>query len=430
MKGLSAQIMFYKKALDKLGIEVQVFRHGRYKSFVEPFILEKMSPANRLQTRMLLTSVWDDMLGDISSSRHMEQGELNDLVDNLTVHSAKLAVQYKLVDSLLYPDQVIDMIKAKVGVTGKKDVSFIGLDDYRETFNDDFKISLPKSPTAKIAIIYATGDIVQGNGDDESIGSKRISKAIRDARLDDNVKAIVLRVNSPGGDALASDIIWREVDLAKKVKPVVVSMGDVAASGGYYISCDANEIVAEPTTITGSIGVFGLIPNAQGFLDDKLGITVDTVSTNTHAAAGSVLYPLQSSEASVIQGGVEEIYHTFLTRVADGRKLTTDQVDSIAQGRVWSGEQALKIGLVDTLGDMKTAIAIAARKANITTYNVEELPIMVSPLRKLMSRFSGDAESKLLKEELGDMYEPIEDVTKTLKLKGIQARMPYQLIIE
>ncbi|HTA84490.1 MAG TPA: signal peptide peptidase SppA, partial [Bacteroidia bacterium] len=295
MKGLSAQILFYKKALDKLGIEVQVFRHGRYKSFVEPYIFEKMSPDNKLQTRMLLTSVWDKMLSDIGASRNITVPTLNQLIDDMTVRTAELAKENRFVDDLLYPDEVIDKIKTKLSLPATKNISFIGLDDYRETFTpSEYQPAVSQTPQPKIAVIYAYGDIVQGNGNGDDIGSKRISEAIQRARLDVNIKAIVLRVNSPGGDALASDIIWREVDLAKKVKPVVVSMGDYAASGGYYIACDANEIVAEPNTITGSIGVFGLIPNAQGFLSDKLGITVDTVSTNTHAAAGSVLYPLMS----------------------------------------------------------------------------------------------------------------------------------------
>jgi protease-4 len=432
MKGLSAQILFYKKALDKLGIEVQVFRHGRYKSFVEPYIFEKMSPDNKLQTRMLLTSVWDKMLSDIGASRNITVPTLNQLIDDMTVRTAELAKENRFVDDLLYPDEVIDKIKTKLSLPATKNISFIGLDDYRETFTpSEYQPAVSQTPQPKIAVIYAYGDIVQGNGNGDDIGSKRISEAIQRARLDVNIKAIVLRVNSPGGDALASDIIWREVDLAKKVKPVVVSMGDYAASGGYYIACDANEIVAEPNTITGSIGVFGLIPNAQGFLSDKLGITVDTVSTNTHAAAGSVLYPLMSSEAAVLQGGIENFYHTFLTRVADGRKLTTAQVDSIAQGRVWTGTQALQIGLVDTLGDMKMAIAIAAKKAHITSYTIEELPGMISSLRKFLNRFSGDdAESKILEKELGNIYEPVQELSKVMQMKGVQARMPYQLIIE
>jgi len=424
LKGLSAQIMFYKKALDKLGVKVQVFRHGKFKSFVEPFIMDKMSESNRLQTRMLLSSVWDKMLGDIGASRNITVGEINQMCDSLAIRNAELAKRHKLVDDLLYPDEVTGKIKAKLNLSEKQNISFIGLDDYSETFNT---ISFNKN---KIAIVYATGDIGQGNGDDESIGSARISRTISEARLDTSIKAIVLRINSPGGDALASDIIWREVDLAKKKKPVVVSMGDVAASGGYYIACDANEIVAEPTTITGSIGVFGLIPNAQELMNDKLGITIDTVSTNTHAAGGSVFYPLKSDEETVLQSGIENFYHTFLTRVANGRNLTTAQVDSIAQGRVWSGIQAREIGLVDTLGDMNLAIKIAAEKAHITTYTIEELPTLINPLKKFLKYFSGNAETKVLQEELGNFYQPVEELSKTVKIRGIQARMPYQLIIE
>ncbi len=424
LKGLSAQIMFYKKALDKLGVQVQVFRHGRFKSFVEPYIMEKMSPDNKLQTRMLLLSVWDKLLEDIGASRQLTVAAINQMADSMIIHTAELAKSHKLVDDLLYPDEVLEKIRTKAGVSDKQDISFIGLDDYRETFNTNGFSS------TKIAVIYASGDIGQGYGDDDNIGSARISKTIREARLDQDVKAIVLRVNSPGGDALASDVIWREIDLAKKVKPVIVSMGDVAASGGYYIACAANAIVAEPTTITGSIGVFGLLPNAQSLLNDKLGITIDTVSTNTHAAAGSLFYPLLSNEEAVLQGGVENFYHTFLSRVAAGRNMTTAQVDSIAQGRVWSGAQAIKIGLVDTLGDMSLAIRIAASKAHITAYSIEELPTMINPLRKLLSRFSGDMETKILQEELGSIYEPVQELSKTMKLSGIQAKMPYQLIIQ
>jgi protease-4 len=424
LKGLSAQIMFYKKALDKLGVQVQVFRHGRFKSFVEPFILDKMSPDNRLQTRSLLLSVWDRMLSEMGGSRNITVGTFNNMADSLTVRTADAALQHKLVDSLLYPDQVMDKIKEKLKLTAKQDISFIGLDDYRETFNTT------KMSSSKIAVIYASGDIVSGTGDDQEIGSSRISETIKQARLDPEVKAIVLRVNSPGGDAVASDVIWREVHLAKQVKPVIVSMSDVAASGGYYIACDANVIVCEPTTITGSIGVFGLLPNAQQFLNDKLGITVDTVSTNTHAAAGSLFYPLMSNEMAVLQNGIENFYHTFMTRVANGRNMTVAQVDSIAQGRVWSGSQSRKIGLTDTLGGMDLALKIAAEKAHLTDYSIEELPAPFSPFHKIFSRFSSNMETKTLKNELGDMYEPLEEMTKVLKASGIQARMPYRLIIE
>jgi protease-4 len=248
--------------------------------------------------------------------------------------------------------------------------------------------------------------------------------------LDANVKAIVLRVNSPGGDGIASDIIWREVKLAKTVKPVIVSMGDYAASGGYYISCAATEIVAEPTTITGSIGVFGLLPNAKGLLEDKLGITTDTVSTNTHSAAPSLAYPLQTKEAMVLQHAIEDFYHTFLTRVALGRNMTVANVDSIGQGRVWSGTQAIKIGLVDTLGSIKVAMKIAAQKANLFDYSVEELPRQMNPLHKFFSSMGADAGEAFLKEKLGVAYKPVQEIEKIQNTKGVQARMPFDLIIQ
>lgn len=423
-KGLSAQVMFYKKALDKLGIQIQVFRHGRYKSFVEPFVLDKMSPDNRLQTKMFISSIWGDMLSDISASRHIEVPSLNKLADSMTIRSAREAAEHRFVDTLLYPDQVLDKLKSKLGVSANQTLARVGLDDYRETF------TVSSYRASKIAVIYATGEIQDGYGDDQTIGSVRLSQAIRQARLDDAVKAIVFRVNSPGGSALASEVIWREIDLARKAKPVVVSMGDYAASGGYEISCAATEIVAEPTTITGSIGVFGLLPNAKELLNDKLGITIDTVSTNTHAAAGSLFYPLSSSEGMVVQSTIENIYHNFISRVADGRKLSIAQVDSIAQGRVWTGREALKLGLVDTLGDINLAIKIAAKKAHITFYSIKELPNLFNPFRKLLSRFGANADDRILSEELGSLYGPVKEISKLLKVKDIQARIPYDYVIE
>jgi protease IV len=427
LKGISAEIMFYKKALDKLGIQVQVFRHGRFKSFVEPYILDKMSPDNKLQLRGLLSSLWVNMLGDIADSRHLTVGAINEMADSLSISSAKEALKYKLVDSLLYPDQVQEQLKNMSLIAGDKKEgknNFVGLDEYRRSF------STYKYSAKKIAVIYASGDIIEGEGDDETIGSARISKAIKDARLDPEVKAIVLRVNSPGGDGIASDVIWREVELAKKEKPVVVSMGDYAASGGYYISCAASEIVAEPTTITGSIGVFGLLPNAKELLEDKLGITTDTVSTNSHSAAPSLAYPLETKESMVLQNAIEDFYHTFLTRVAEGRNMTVANVDSIGQGRVWSGAQALKIGLVDTLGSLKVAIKIAARKAGLFEYSIEELPRQLNPLHKFLSGISSESGQAFLKSMLGDAYKPIDDISKLQNIKGVQARIAYDINIQ
>lgn len=428
LKGLSVELMFYKNALDKLGIQMQVFRHGRFKSFVEPYIMDKMSPDNKLQLRGLISSIWGDMLSSIAESRHLTVDALNQMADSLSVGSAKEALNYKLVDSLLYPDQVKTILdNMGKGSVNKSDddVSFVGVDEYRRSFSD------VNFGSRKIAIIYANGDIIQGQGDDETIGSTRISKAISQARLDPEVKAIVLRVNSPGGDGIASDIIWREVELAKKDKPVIVSMGDYAASGGYYISCAATKIVAEPTTITGSIGVFGLLPDAKGLLEDKLGITTDTVSTNTHSAAPSIAYPLETREAVVLQNAIEDFYHTFLSRVAEGRNMTIANVDTIGQGRVWSGAQAIKIGLVDTLGSLRVAINIAARKANLgTDYSIEELPHQINPLHKLLKNFTNASVESLLQGKLGDMFKPVSDITRLQDLKGVQARLPYEMNIQ
>jgi len=428
LKGLSVELMFYKNALDKLGIQIQVFRHGRFKSFVEPYIMDKMSPDNKLQLRGLISSIWGDMLSSIADSRHLTVDALNLMADSLSISSAHEALSHKLVDSLLYPDQVKSELKslAKMEISKKdNEVNFVGIDEYRRSFSE------ANFGSRKIAIIYANGDIIQGQGDDETIGSTRISKAINQARLDPDVKAIVLRVNSPGGDGIASDIIWREVELAKKDKPVIVSMGDYAASGGYYIACAASEIVAEPTTITGSIGVFGLLPNAKGLLEDKLGITTDTVSTNTHSAAPSLAYPLETREAVVLQNAIEDFYHTFLSRVAEGRNMSIANVDTIGQGRVWSGAQAIKIGLVDTLGSLKVAINIAARKANLgTDYGIEELPHQLNPLHKLLKNFTNTSAESLLKGKLGDFFKPVSDITKLQDLKGVQARMPYELTIQ
>jgi protease-4 len=423
-KGLSAHVLFFKHALEKLGISIQVFRHGRFKSFVEPFILDKMSDANRLQTRMLVGSIWNTMLDGIGSSRHLTPAEMNKMADSMDIRTADDAVRFKLADASEYTDVVFKELREKMGVQEDKKIPTVGLDEYRKSFKVD------KDDEGIIAVVFATGEIKEGEGDDEgTLGSARIIRAIKNAASNDNVKAIVLRVNSPGGAVTPSDMIWREVTLAKKKKPFIVSMGDVAASGGYYISCAADKIVAEPTTITGSIGVFGIIPNAKELLNDKLGLSMDTVNTNAHSGAGSVAYPLEPSEQAVIQGVIEKIYNTFLTRVSDGRNIPVAMVDSIAQGRVWSGTDARKIGLVDTLGGLDVAISIAAKKANLTSYNIKELPAQLNPLRTLLKKYGMDEETKILKEELGEYYEPVMTISNSLKTQGIQARMPYDITI-
>jgi protease-4 len=424
-KGLSAQVMFYKGALDKLEIDAQIFRHGKFKSAIEPFDLDKMSPANREQTMTYIGSMWNHMLQGISEKRKVSSDELNAIANEMKIEKAEDAVKYKLVDELKYEDEIITMLMDKTGVKEEKDLELAELREYARTPEDH------KSAPGKkhIAVIYASGSIESGEGDDETIGSGRISKAIREARNDSTVKAIVLRVNSPGGSALASEVIWREVMLAKKVKPVIVSMGDYAASGGYYIACGADVIVAEPNTITGSIGVFGVLPNAQAFFNNKLGVTVDTVNTNKHSDMGSLYRPVSAEEGAVIQRGVEDVYNTFIQRVADGRKMTTAQVDSIGQGRVWSGIDAKKIGLVDDLGGIQDAIAMAAKKAGLDDYELMKLPKTKDPFGALFGNVSEEARENLMKEEFGFHYEHFKHMKNLMNIKGVQARMPYDVIV-
>ncbi len=368
-KGLSRQIMFFKKMLDKLGLDVQIFRHGKFKSATEPFFLDKMSKENREQTESYLKSIWNYILEGIAKQRNLSVEELNRDANEMLITDAKSALEHKLVDQLVYKDEMLDMLKELSGSSTYDKVNYVELKKYSHVAKKHEMFS-----SNKIAVVYAQGDIVGGEAQENMIGSERISKAIREARLNENVKAIVLRVNSPGGSSLASDVIWREVALAKKSKPVIVSMGDVAASGGYYISCAADAIVAHPNTITGSIGVFGVVPNAKSLLDDKLGITIDTVNTNKHADIMSPYRAVAKDEGEVIQKWIENTYNDFITKVGDGRKMKPAEVDSIGQGRVWSGIDGKKIGLVDEFGGMKDAIALAAKKANLKTYELLELP--------------------------------------------------------
>lgn len=421
--GLGAEIMFFKGLLQKLDIDVQIIRHGKFKSAVEPFMLDKMSDANREQTRLFIGSIWNHIVKNISESRKIDIAQLQNIADGLLVQTAEDALNYKFVDQLVYKDEMIDALKAKTGIEAKNDLQFVTLSKYKDVQTEDSKIKFSKN---KIAIVYAVGAIEGGEGDDLTIGSERISEAIRQARSDENVKAIVLRVNSPGGDALASEVIWREVILAKKVKPVIVSMGDYAASGGYYIACAANKIIASPTTITGSIGVFGMIPNLQKLFNNKLGITIDTVMTNKNAVSISGTRPLSSYQEKVIQNQIERIYSTFIGHVAEGRKMTTAQVDSIGQGRVWSGFDAKRIGLVDDFGGMEKAVEEAVKLAKLTEYKVIEYPVQKEFFQQLIQSLSGENTStKILQKELGENYIFYKNLKSITSMKGIQARIPY-----
>jgi protease-4 len=428
-KGLSAQLMFFKNMLEKLSIEMQIFRHGKFKSAIEPFMLDKMSEANRLQTETYMNSIWNSILEGISKERGISIDKLNELANNLVIGSPESALNEKLVDGLLYEDEVMALLKKDLKLAEKDKIAFADVAKYQKKVKESRKEKKIGSKQPKIALIYAVGSIESGEGDEETIGSDRIAKAIKDARLDSTVKAIVLRVNSPGGSALASDVIWREMTLAKKAKPTIVSMGDVAASGGYYISCAADRIFAQPNTITGSIGVFGVLPNLQKALSDKLGINIDTVNTNKHSDVGTAFRKVSESEYVYIQSAVEKVYETFIGRVAEGRNTTTALIDSIGQGRVWSGVDALKINLVDELGGTNEALAYAAKMAKITDYKVEEMPKRKDPFAMFLNNKEEEVEARLIKKNLGAQYQFLMHVQTIINLKGVQARLPYELNI-
>jgi protease-4 len=424
IKGLSSQMLFFKNMLEKLDVEVQIFRHGKFKSAIEPFMLDKMSEANRAQVETYLGSLWNHMITGISKSRAITVNEINAMANDLLIRTPEDAVKYKLVDELKYEDEVFSTIRKTISLSENDKISFVTLDKY--THAPDVVV---KSKN-KVAIIYAVGEIVSGEGDDQKIGSVEIAKAIKEARLDTSIKAIVFRVNSPGGSALASDVIWRETILAQKAKPFVVSMGDVAASGGYYISCAADRIFAEPNTITGSIGVFGMIPNAQKALSEKLGITVDTVNTNKHSDVGTILRSASGIEYDYIQQSVERIYDVFITKVAQGRHTQKNNIDSIGQGRVWSGTDALKIHLVDELGGISNAVAYAVKLAKLPNYKIIDLPKQKDPLQELLGNGKEEMETRAMKTNLGEQYIYIKQLKNVLQLKGVQARLPYEMIIE
>ena len=423
-RGLSSEIMFFKGALDKLDIEAQIIKVGTYKSAVEPFILDKMSEPNKQQVTFFLGSMYDHFLSEISKSRKIPKNTLFSIADSAKIRAPKDALTYKMVDALMYKDEVLDELKKLTKIDKKKEIQSVSLEEYSPA--EDEK---EESSQNRIAVIYANGEIMGGEGDDETIGSERISRAIRKARTDDKVKAIVLRVNSPGGSALASDVIWRETVLAKKSKPLIVSMGDLAASGGYYIACAADSIFAQPNTITGSIGVFGIIPNMQKFFNNKLGITFDGVQTGKFADLGTISRPLTDAERMIIQLEVNKTYDTFTKKVADGRKKSQSYIDSIGQGRVWSGTEALKIGLVDRLGNIDDAIASAAKKAKIKDFKIVNYPAQVDPIKSLFDNSADKVKAHFVKRELGDNFIYYEQMKSALNLSGVQARIPYNIQI-
>lgn len=431
LRGLSSELMFFKNALEKLDVEVQIIRHGKFKSAVEPFMLDKMSESNRAQMQLILNSTWISMLSAVTESRKISFETINELANLVKIQDANDALEHGFVDKLVYKDELIAVLKEKLAINDENDINYLKINKYAASLVNPMEELKKLNPSNKqIAVIYASGNIVSGESNDGDMGSETISKAIREARLDTNVKAIVLRVNSPGGSALASDIMWREVVLAKKAKPVVVSMGDVAASGGYFISCAADKIVADEKTITGSIGVFGVIPNAKGFFNNKIGITFDTVKTNTHSDMLTIFRPLTAEEKDIIQLGVEKIYDDFITKVAEGRGMTKAQIDSIGQGRVWVGSDAKRIGLVDEIGGMNKAIEIAKDMAKLDDYDLVAYPkIEKNPLTDIAIALTQDAETRIVKNKLGESYKYYQKIEKMATQSGIMAIMPFEIEI-
>lgn len=423
-RGLSTELMFFKKALEKLDVEMQIIRHGKFKSAVEPFMLEKMSDSNRQQMELILATAWGSMTNDVSENRNISVEELNKLADEMKINDALSAKKYGLVDDVLFKDELLAELRKKSGKKENDEIDFIALGKYSRNVYKKEKRNKSKN---EIAVIYASGDIVSGDSKNDQMGSETISSAIREARLDENVKAIVLRVNSPGGSALASDVMWREVVLAKQVKPVIVSMGNVAASGGYYISCAADKIIADEKTITGSIGVFGVIPNAQGLFNNKFGITFDRVKTNKHADIMTIFRPLTAEEKDIIQMSVEKIYDDFITKVAEGRNMTKEQVDAIGQGRVWTGLDALKIGLVDEIGGLDRAIEIAQETAQLKSYKLVDYPKRKDPVEQLFEDLRNNVETKVITNSLGSDYKYYQKVKSLSEQSGIMARMPFEI---
>ncbi|HSV88628.1 MAG TPA: signal peptide peptidase SppA [Bacteroidales bacterium] len=424
-RGLNTQLVFFKNMLDNLGIEPQVIRHGKFKSAAEPFFLERMSPENREQISSYVNSIWGEILGDISEDKELTVEHLNQVADGFFTRNAALALEWQMIDSIKHRDEVYVELSRRLGIENPEDIEFVTLQRYSRVAEPT---RIPRSRN-KIAVVYGSGAIISGRGSDQQMGSDPIAAAIREARLDTAVKAIVFRVNSPGGSALASEVIHREVKLASKVKPVIVSMGDVAASGGYYVATHATKIIANPTTITGSIGVFGLIPNMQNFFNRELGITFDNVKTNRYSDLITINRPLTASEKRLIQDQVESVYDTFVGHVADGREMRVSLVDSLGQGRVYSGVEAKQLGLVDKLGGLNIAIQQAAEEANLADFRIVELPARRDFFTMLTEGFATMQETAL-RNKLGSAYHYYRQVRNVSEISGILTRMPFDVIID
>lgn len=426
LNGLVQEVVFLKGTLDKLGIEPQVFKVGEFKSAVEPFTRTQMSEASKEQTNAFLNNIYNVFLEEVSRSRGIERNELERISDEMLVRNAEDAARYKVVDRLAYYDEVLDSMRERLGLEEDKEVNFIQYGKYKKVVKSEGEGS------DRIAVIVASGNIVSGEGDAQTIGSDKFAKEIREARLNDRVKAVVLRINSPGGSALASDVMWREVQLTSQVKPIIASMSDVAASGGYYMAMACDTIVAQPNTITGSIGIFGMIPNVKGFLNDKLGITTEAVETGELSNLFKITAPLNEFERSIIQNAIEEGYESFTRKAAEGRNMSVEALREVASGRVWSGIEAKDRNLVDMLGSFDDAIRIAAGKAGLEEgkYRVRYYPEQKGFMEQLLEKLEGNVEARIMETQFGDFAPYLKPLQELKHYSGIQARMPYDLIIE
>lgn len=425
--GLTVSIAFYKKLFEKLEIHPQIFRVGEFKSAVEPFLMEQMSEENRLQLTEMANSINDHMLSEISESRNIGKQRLEEISDQMLVRNAAAAVEFGLIDSLLYPDEFLGVLRNRLDLGEEDDVKFINYNRYRKSF------STYKDSENEIAVIVADGTIMPGDGDqnDQVIGADKFIKEIRQAREDDDIKAIVLRVNSPGGEFKASDMMWRELKLATATKPVIASMSDYAASGGYYLSMVCDTIVAQPNTITGSIGIFGIMLDLSDFLEEKIGITFDEVRTGNYGDTYTVTRPLTQAEKNFIQQNLNEYYETFTLKAAEGRDVSHEHIQGVASGRVWTGQQALDRQLVDVLGGFDDAVDIAAAAAGVSDdYKIRFYPAPKNFLEELLANLEKNTSTRAAGKELGEMYYWYQHARKIMQFQGAQARMPYDLKFE
>ena len=424
-QGMSVEYVYFKNMLDKLEIKTQIFYAGKFKSATEPFRESKMTEANRAQTTVWLNDLYDGLINGTASARGLNADSLKLMANNYLIVKPEDALKYKLIDGLKYDDEVKDEMRKRLGIDKEKTINFIRLHKYEKSIDNMSGFSKDK-----IALVIAEGEIVYGKGKSGQIGSDDYLSLLRKLRFDKNTKAIVLRINSPGGSSLASEIIWRELELIRKAgKPVVVSMGDVAASGGYYIACNANRIFADPKTITGSIGVFAIIPNISGFMENKIGVTFDRVKTSAYADVPSLTRPMTEFESRLLQSQVDQIYLDFKTRVADGRKKSVLYIDSIAQGRVWAGSRALELGLVDQLGYMDDAISYAVKSSAVKDYRLKVYPEPKSFLEQIFDQYPTDFTEASIKKNIGnENYQLFKQIESLKNEKGeIKTRLPFDL---